>query len=108
MTVLFSDGSASAKLVITGKGSGSDNAKTGDTTPVSHLIIAFALFILSLMQVAGTLCGYLANRYNSFEFAAAQAAAAEAEKALAILRENGVDAYTIGEIVRGENKIEIV
>jgi len=34
--------------------------------------------------------------------------AAETERALEILRANGEDAYVIGSIVRGEEKIEIV
>ncbi len=34
--------------------------------------------------------------------------AEDEEKAIGILRDNGVDAYTIGEIVRGEDKIELI
>ena len=35
-------------------------------------------------------------------------AAGDADKSLAILRENGVDAYAMGTIVRAEEKIRIV
>ncbi len=48
------------------------------------------------------------NTYNMGVGMSVVVPEAEAEKALAILRENGVDAYTIGEIVQGEDKIEIV
>ena len=34
--------------------------------------------------------------------------AAQKEEALKILKDQGVDAYEIGEIVKSENKIEIV
>ena len=34
--------------------------------------------------------------------------AAEAEKALKVLKAKGEDAYIIGSIVRGESKIELV
>ena len=34
--------------------------------------------------------------------------AEETEKALAILKDNGVDAYLIGEIIESEDKITIV
>ena len=48
------------------------------------------------------------NTYNMGVGMSVVVPAAEAEKALAILRENGVDAYTIGEIVEGDSKIEII
>ena len=48
------------------------------------------------------------NTYNMGVGMSVVVPAAEAEKALRILAENGVDAYLIGEIVRGERKIEIV
>ena len=34
--------------------------------------------------------------------------AAEADKAVKVLQDNGVDAYVIGEITEGEHKIEII
>ena len=48
------------------------------------------------------------NTYNMGVGMSVVVPAAEAEKALEILRENGVDAYTIGEIVEGDSKIEII
>ncbi len=48
------------------------------------------------------------NTYNMGVGMSVVVPAAEAAKALAILRENGVDAYTIGEIVEGDSKIEII
>ena len=48
------------------------------------------------------------NTYNMGVGMSVVVPAAEADKALRILAENGVDAYVIGEIVRGERKIEIV
>ena len=48
------------------------------------------------------------NTYNMGVGMSVVVPAAEAEKALAILRENGVDAYTIGGIVEGDSKIEII
>jgi len=48
------------------------------------------------------------NTYNMGVGMSVVVPAAEADKALEILRRNGVDAYTIGEIVEGGSKIEIV
>ena len=48
------------------------------------------------------------NTYNMGVGMSVIVPADEAEKALKVLRDNGVDAYTIGEIVEGESKIEII
>ena len=48
------------------------------------------------------------NTYNMGVGMSVIVPADEAEKALKILRDNGVDAYTIGEIAEGESKIEII
>ena len=48
------------------------------------------------------------NTYNMGVGMSVVVPAAEADKALQILRDNGVDAYTIGEITEGSSKIEIV
>ena len=48
------------------------------------------------------------NTYNMGVGMSVIVPADEAEKALKILRDNGVDAYTIGEIVESESKIEII
>ena len=48
------------------------------------------------------------NTYNMGVGMSVIVPADEAEKALKLLRDNGVDAYTIGEIVEGESKIEII
>ena len=48
------------------------------------------------------------NTYNMGVGMSVVVPAAEEEKALEILRENGIDGYRIGEIVAGEKKIEIV
>ena len=48
------------------------------------------------------------NTYNMGVGMSVVVPAAEADKALRILRENGIDAYAIGEITRGEHKIEII
>ena len=48
------------------------------------------------------------NTYNMGVGMSVVVPAAEADKALAILKDNGVDAYVIGEITAGENKIEII
>ena len=48
------------------------------------------------------------NTYNMGVGMSVVVPAAEADKALEILRENGVEAYVIGGIVEGESKIEIV
>ena len=48
------------------------------------------------------------NTYNMGVGMSVIVPAAEEDKALGILRENGVEAYTIGEITEGANKIEIV
>jgi len=48
------------------------------------------------------------NTYNMGVGMSVVVPAAEADRALQILQENGVDAYVIGEIVRGDRKIEIV
>ena len=50
------------------------------------------------------------DMFNTFNMGVGMSvvvAAADKEKALAILKEQGEDAYVIGEIVRGEDKIEI-
>ena len=48
------------------------------------------------------------NTYNMGVGMSVIVSADEADKALKILRENGIDAYTIGEITEGESKIEII
>ena len=48
------------------------------------------------------------NTYNMGVGMSVIVPADEAEKALRILRDNGVDAYMIGEITEGEHKIEII
>jgi len=48
------------------------------------------------------------NTYNMGVGMSVVVPAAQADKALEILRDNGVDAYVIGEITAGEEKIEIV
>ncbi len=48
------------------------------------------------------------NTYNMGVGMSVVVPAEQAEKALEILRANGVDAYLIGEITEGENKIEII
>ena len=48
------------------------------------------------------------NTYNMGVGMSVIVAAAEADKALQILQENGVDAYPIGEITEGGNRIEII
>ena len=48
------------------------------------------------------------NTYNMGVGMSVIVPAEEAEKALGILKANGIDAYPIGEIVKGENKIEII
>ena len=48
------------------------------------------------------------NTYNMGVGMTVILAPEESEKALAILRENGVDAYVIGEIVAGEKGVELV
>ena len=48
------------------------------------------------------------NTYNMGVGMSVVVPAAEAEKAIGILRENGIDAYTIGGIVESGSKIEIV
>ena len=47
------------------------------------------------------------NTYNMGVGMVVIVAAADAEKALAVLRENGEDAYVIGRIIKGEDKIII-
>ena len=48
------------------------------------------------------------NTYNMGVGMSVIVPAEEAEKALGILKANGIDAYPIGEIVKGESKIEII
>ncbi len=48
------------------------------------------------------------NTYNMGVGMSVTVPAAEADRALEILRENGVDAYVIGEITEGDSKIEII
>ena len=48
------------------------------------------------------------NTYNMGVGMSVVVPAAQADRALEILRDNGVDAYVIGEITAGEEKIEIV
>ena len=48
------------------------------------------------------------NTYNMGVGMSVIVPADEAEKALRILRDNGIDAYAIGEITEGESKIEII
>ena len=48
------------------------------------------------------------NTYNMGVGMSVIVSADEADKALKILRENGIDAYPIGEITEGESKIEII
>ena len=48
------------------------------------------------------------NTYNMGVGMSVIVSADEADKALKILRENGIDAYTIGEITEGGSKIEII
>ena len=48
------------------------------------------------------------NTYNMGVGMSVTVPAAEADRALEILRENGVDAYVIGEITEGSSKIEII
>ena len=47
------------------------------------------------------------NTYNMGVGMSVVVAAEDAEKALEILKANGEDAYVIGEIIRGEEKIEL-
>ena len=48
------------------------------------------------------------NTYNMGVGMSVVVPAAEADKAVKILQDNGVDAYVIGEITEGEHKIEII
>ena len=48
------------------------------------------------------------NTYNMGVGMSVVVPAAEADRAVAVLRENGVDAYPIGEIVAGDSKIELI
>ena len=48
------------------------------------------------------------NTYNMGVGMSVVVSAAEADKAVKILQDNGVDAYVIGEITEGEHKIEII
>ena len=48
------------------------------------------------------------NTYNMGVGMSVVVPAEEADRALEILRDNGVDAYTIGEITEGGSKIEII
>ena len=48
------------------------------------------------------------NTYNMGVGMSVTVPAAEADRALEILRKNGVDAYVIGEITEGDSKIEII
>ena len=48
------------------------------------------------------------NTYNMGVGMSVIVPAAEADRALAVLKDNGVDAYTIGEIVESDSKIEII
>ena len=51
------------------------------------------------------------DMFNTFNMGVGMSVIVPAEdeqKAIDILKDNGVDAYTIGEIVKGEDKIELV
>ena len=45
------------------------------------------------------------NTYNMGVGMSVVVPAAEADAALAVLKENGIDAYVIGEIIEGEEKV---
>ena len=48
------------------------------------------------------------NTYNMGVGMSVVVPAAEADKAVKVLQDNGIDAYVIGEITEGEHKIEII
>ena len=62
--------------------------------------------IFKLLQERGGISEHdMFNTYNMGVGMTAVVAAADAEKAISVLKENGEDAYFLGEIVRGSDKI---
>ena len=65
--------------------------------------------IFKLLQKTGNISEH--DMYNTFNMGVGMSVVVspeDADKAIAILKENGIDAYRIGEIVASEDKVELV